>query len=101
MKNFLVSHDIKAKDVLNSVGGAAVVTVATASLREQQKSRKQQAEQNLAQKNRDKQSLLSMVRRDLKDNIISHDEALNFCKREDIITEKECLVSAIEKKKIN
>jgi hypothetical protein len=104
MKNFVQSHDIKLKDIITGTTGAAVAGVAVASLREQQLRRKELASQNLAQQNRDKLALISRVRRNVKDDLMSGEEALNYCKRENILTEKECLGSAsrptdIEKKK--
>jgi hypothetical protein len=94
MKEFLASHDIKLKDLTSSMAGVAVITVATASLREQQLSRKELAAQSLAQKNRDNLGLVSHVRRNVKDGLMSQDEALAYCKRDDIHTHKECLGSA-------
>lgn len=91
MKEFLASHNIKLKDVTSSVAGAAVITVATASLREQQLSRKELAAQSLAQKNRDNLGLVSHVRRNVKDGLMSQNEALAYCKRDDIHTHHECL----------
>ena len=104
MKSFVQSHDIKLKDIITGTTGAAVAGVAVASLRQQQLSRKELASQNLAQQNRDKLALISRVRQNVKDDLMSREEALNYCKREDILTEKECLGSAsrptdIEKKK--
>lgn len=93
MKEFLASNDIKLKDIASGTAGAAVTIVATASLREQQLSRKALAEQSLAEKNRNDLGLISHVRRNVKDGLMSKNEALNYCRRDGICTDTECLGS--------
>lgn len=103
MKHF-VSHDIKLKNIIAGTTVAAVAGVAVATLRKQQLTRKDQAAQNLAQQtqlavqslaqqNRNKLGVVSKVRRNVNDKLMTREEGLAYCKREDILTEKECLGS--------
>lgn len=99
MKNFVVFQDLKVKDVFDIAAGTTLATVATATYRGQQLNKRELVAQTLAQKNRDKLTVVSQVRRNVKDNIFTPEEAIGYCKRADIISEKECLGFDFEAKK--
>jgi hypothetical protein len=94
-----VSQDLKVKDFFDVAAGTTVATIATASYRGQQLNKRELVAQTLAQKNRDKLSVVSQVRRNVQDNIFTPEEAIGYCKRADILSGKQCLGFDFEAKK--